>query len=56
MHRTAREPAPDSHSPGARTTPGTPRILRAPAPLGANARVDGRVAATTALRPTGTRS
>ncbi|MBM7026482.1 hypothetical protein [Clavibacter zhangzhiyongii] len=29
MHRTAREPAPDSHSPGARTTPGTPRTLRA---------------------------
>ncbi|MBT1635428.1 hypothetical protein [Clavibacter michiganensis] len=47
MHRTAREPAPDSHSPGARTTPGTRRILRA-----------ARLAATgpTGARPTGIRS
>ncbi|MDA3804063.1 MULTISPECIES: hypothetical protein [unclassified Clavibacter] len=42
MHRTAREPAPDSHSPGARTTPGTPRTLRA--------------ARLTAIRRAGTRS
>ena len=47
MHRTAREPAPDSHSPGARTTPGTPRALRAPAPL--------RAAASTGISSTGTR-
>ncbi|UDM11400.1 hypothetical protein PSS89_03965 [Clavibacter michiganensis subsp. michiganensis] len=47
MHRTAREPAPDSHSPGARTTPGTPRTLRAT-----------RLAAArlTGARSTGTRS
>ncbi|MFT2752346.1 hypothetical protein [Clavibacter sp. Sh2088] len=44
MHRTAREPAPDSHSPGARTTPGTPRTLRATG------------IRSTATRPTGTRS
>ncbi|WP_181034795.1 hypothetical protein [Clavibacter michiganensis] len=51
MHRTAREPAPDSHSPGARTTPGTPRTLRATAPLrGIPA------TATTGTASTGTRS
>ncbi|MFD2339852.1 hypothetical protein ACFSM7_05940 [Clavibacter michiganensis subsp. tessellarius] len=47
MHRTAREPAPDSHSPGARTTPGTPRTLRAA--LLATSRSSG-------ARPSGTRS
>ncbi|WP_204576856.1 hypothetical protein [Clavibacter michiganensis] len=47
MHRTAREPAPDSHSPGARTTPGTPRTLHATGPT------DGL---STATRPTGPRS
>ena len=52
MHRTALEPAPDSHSPGARTTPGTPRTLRAtrlPA-----ARATGT--SSTGAHPTGTRS
>ncbi|MFC3296712.1 hypothetical protein [Clavibacter michiganensis] len=51
MHRTAREPAPDSHSPGARTTPGTPRTLRAIAPL---SRI--RATSSTGARPTGPRS
>ncbi|OUE30053.1 hypothetical protein BFL35_12015 [Clavibacter michiganensis] len=51
MHRTAREPAPDSHSPGARTTPGTPRTLRAIAPLRGI-----RALRPTGARPTGTRS
>ncbi|QKO03355.1 hypothetical protein [Clavibacter nebraskensis] len=51
MHRTAREPAPDSHSPGARMTPGTPRTLRAITPLTG-------IGATrsTGTRPTGPRS
>ncbi|MBF4617582.1 hypothetical protein ITJ44_05785 [Clavibacter sp. VKM Ac-2873] len=47
MQRTAREPAPDSHSPGARTTPGTPRTLRAAHPTSTR---------STGTRPTGTRS
>ncbi|MFS4505718.1 hypothetical protein ACMA46_05710 [Clavibacter sp. Sh2141] len=55
MHRTAREPAPDSHSPGARTTPGTPRTLRATAPLPGIRAADPTGTRPTGSRPTGTR-